>query len=62
MHNLVSVLENDSHKHLWDFDIQMDHLLSVRRLGLIIINKKKRTLKIMDFAVPVDHRIRLKKK
>ena len=27
---------------------------------LIIINKNKRTCKIMDFAVPVDHRVKLK--
>ena len=38
----------------------MDHLISVRRPDLIIINKKKRTCKIVDFAVPADHRIKLK--
>ena len=27
---------------------------------LIIINNKKRTCKIVDFAVPADHRIKLK--
>ena len=31
-----------------------------RRSDLIIINKKKRTCKIVDFAVPADHRIKLK--
>ena len=59
MHNLVSVLENDTHKLLWDFDIQTDHLISARRQGLIIINKKKENLK--DFAVPADDRISEKK-
>ena len=34
--------------------------MPARRLDLIIINKKKRTCKIVDFAVPVDHRIKLK--
>ena len=38
----------------------MDHLISARRLDLIIINKKKRTCKIVNFAVPADHRIKLK--
>ena len=28
MHNLEPVLENDTHKLLWDFDIQTDHLIS----------------------------------
>ena len=57
MHNPASVLENDTHKLLWDFDIHTDHLISARRPDLIIINKKKRICKIVDFA---DHRIKLK--
>ena len=60
MHNAAPVLENDKHKLLWDFDIQTDHLISARRPDLIIINKKKRICKIVDFAVPADHRIKLK--
>ena len=60
MHNTAAVLENDTHKHLWDFDIQTDHLISAWRPDQIIINKKKRICKIVDFAVPVDHRIKLK--
>ena len=48
------------HKLLWDFNIQTDHLIPTRRPDLIIINKKKRTCKIVDFAVPADHRIKLK--
>ena len=42
MHNPAPVLENDSHKLLWDFNIHTDHLIPARRPGLIIINKKKR--------------------
>ena len=42
MHNPEPVLENDTHKLLWDFDIQTDHLISTRRPDLIIINKKKK--------------------
>ena len=42
------------------FNIQTDHLIPARRPDLIIINKKKRTWKIVDFAVPADHRIKLK--
>ena len=60
MHNPASVLENDTHKPLWDFDIQTDHLISARRFRFIIINKEKRICKIMDFAIPADHRIKLK--
>ena len=60
MHNLAPVLENDSHKLLWDFNIQTDHLILARRPDLIIINKKTKICKIVDFAVPADHRIYLK--
>ena len=63
MHNPAPVLENDSHKLLWDFNIQTDHLIPARRPDLIIINKKKkkrkRICKIVDFAVLADHRINL---
>ena len=44
MHNPAPVLENDTHKLLWDFDTQKDHLISARRADLIIINNKKRKL------------------
>ena len=37
MHNPASVLENNTHKLLWDFDIHTDHLISARRSDLIII-------------------------
>ena len=61
MHNPAPVLENDTLKLLWDFDIHTDHLISARRPDLIISNKtKKRICKIVDFAVPVDLRIKLK--
>ena len=54
------VLENDMHKLVWDFDIQTDHLIPARRPDIILINKKKRICKIVDFVVPADHRINLK--
>ena len=62
MHNPAPVLENDTHKHLWDFDIHTDYLISTRKPDLRIITKKKkkRTCNIVDFAVPADHRIKLK--
>ena len=61
MHNPAPVIENDTHKLLWDFYIQTEHLIPARRPDLIIINKKKRRIfKIVDFPVPADHRINLK--
>ena len=64
INNPALVLETDTHKLQWNFDIHTDHLISARKPDLIIINKKKkkkkRMCKIVDFAVPVDHRIKLK--
>ena len=59
-HNPAPVLENATHKLLWVFNIQTDHLIPANRPDLIIINKKKRTYKIVGFPVPADHRIKLK--
>ena len=42
MHNPASVLDNDTHKLLWDFDTQTDHLISARKPDLIVINKKEK--------------------
>ena len=57
MYNSAPVLENDSHKLLWNFNIQTDQLIPARRADLIIIKKKKKRI---FFAVPADHRINLK--
>ena len=68
MHNAAPVLENATHNLLWDFNIQTDHLIPARRPDLIIKttktkNKKpKQTENLQNsrFAVPADHRIKLK--
>ena len=59
-HHRKSVLEKETCKLLRDFEIQTDLLISARRPNLIIINKKKRSCRIVDFTVPTDHRIKLK--
>ena len=61
MHNRAPLLENYTHKLLWDFNIRTDHKISAKRPDLIIIKKKRKKIcKIVDFAVPADHRIKLK--
>ena len=46
MHNTTSVQDNDTHKLLWDFDIQTDNIISARRPDLIKINKKREFAKL----------------
>ena len=57
----IQITNNNNKKILWDFDIHTDHLISARRPDLIIINQRKWTCKIVDFSVPADNRIKLKK-
>ena len=52
MHHPASVQENETHKLLWDFDTQTDHLISTRQPGLIIIHKKKEHLLNCGFCCP----------
>ena len=60
MHNPESLPENDTHQLLWDFEIPTDHLIAARPPDLIIIIKKERTCKIVDFADPADTGVKLK--
>ena len=59
MHNPVTVLENNTHKLLWDFDIHTDHNLG-QKARPNNNQQKKRTCKVFDSTVPADHRIKLK--
>ena len=45
MHNSEFVRENETHRFLWDFEIQTDHLISARRPNLVIVKKKKKKKK-----------------
>ena len=53
-----SVLENETRKLLWDFELQTDHLIPARRPDLVIVHKKE-TRRIVDFTVQVDHRAKI---
>ena len=47
---------------MWDFSIQTDHVIEARRPDLVVVDKKDRSCKIIDFAVPGDSRIEEKEK
>ena len=61
-HEPESVSENEDYNILWDFSIQIDHVIKVRRPDLVVVDKKERICKIIDFAVTGDSRIEQKKK
>ena len=56
-HEPESVFENEDYKILWYFSIQTDHVIEVRRSDLVVVDKKERSRKIIDFAVPGDRGI-----
>ena len=47
---------------MWDFSIQTDHIIEARRPDLVVVDKKERICKIIDFAVPGDSSIEDKEK
>ena len=61
-HEQEIVVESENLKILWDFRIQTDHVIEARRLDLVEVDKKRRTCKIIDFAVLRDIRIEEKEK
>ena len=57
--------ENDTRTILRDFEIQIDHLISIRWPDLVIARKKKQKKKnsqIVDFAVLADYRVKRKER
>ena len=61
-HEPKSVLGSEDYKILWDFSIQTDHVIEAWRLDLVVVAKKRRTCKVIDFVVPGDSRIEEKDK
>ena len=61
-HEPESVLENEDYKILWDFSIQTDHVIQAQRPDLVAVDKKDRSCKIIEFAVPGDSRSEEKEK
>ena len=47
---------------MWDFSIQTHHVIEALRPDLVVVEKKERSCKIIDFAVPEDSRIEENKK
>ena len=47
---------------MWGFSIQIDHVIEARRPDLVVVDKKERSCKIIDFAFPGDGRIEEKEK
>ena len=61
IHQGKSLVENEIHLILWDFDLQTDHMISVWWPDLELLNKN-RPNRPVDFAVLVDCIVKRKRK
>ena len=65
MHDLESVLENETLKIHWGFELQTDYLILARKKKpkkKPKEKKEKKTCWIVDFAFPVGHSAKKKKR
>ena len=60
MHNPESIKENEMRIFLLEFEIQTDPLISARQPDLIMVHKKEKSCRIVDFTVLENHRVKLK--
>ena len=60
MYETECVLDNEIHTILLDFEIQTHHLIPPRRLDIDLIDKKKETCHIVDFAVSASFKVKVK--
>ena len=47
---------------MWEFSIQTDHVTEAERPDLVVVVKRGRICRMIDFAVPGDSRIEEKEK
>ena len=57
-HEPDRVIENKRHKILWDFTIQCDTKIEGRRSDVVVIDKTKTEVKIVDVTIPGDERVK----
>ena len=60
MHKPEYVRDDEMHKIQRDFEIQVNHLIPARRSDLVLI--KKKNCDLVNFIVPVNHRVKIKRK
>ena len=59
-HKVETVLENETYKILWDFNIYTDQAIHHRCPDIVLIDKVDNRVKIIDIAVPWDANIESK--
>ena len=52
------MVENEGFKVLWDFNVQCDRIVEVRRPDIIFVDKGANEATIIDIAIPGDARVK----
>ena len=60
MYKPESVLEYETQKNLWDFEIQMDRPIQIKRPNLISTYKKKRICHLVDLGIRAEQKLKIK--
>jgi len=61
-HEPQPVLENDKVKILWDVNIYTDRVIQARRPDLVVVDKMKKKVTLIDIAIPADKNVIEKEK
>ena len=56
-HEPDGVIDNKGYKILWDFTIQYNNKTEAQRPDIIVIDKTKKDIKIVDVTIPEDVRV-----
>ena len=59
-HSPDSIVENDSVKILWDFNIFVDHMIYARRPDIVVIDKGASLVTLVGVSIPVDKHLSAK--
>ena len=51
--------EKETHKILWDFEIQTDNPITARKSDLVFITKNQ-TCPLINFSISVDYKVKMK--
>lgn len=54
------MVENDRAKTLWDFQIKTEKLVMVNQLDIVAMDKQRKTVVVIDAAIPSESNIRKK--
>ena len=53
-------MESQDFKVLWDFVIQCDRFVQARRPDIVVVDKIKKEVKLIDIAIPGDCKVKEK--